>query len=268
MGLVFIGGYLRTGTTMLQTVLCSSPECNPMIGEAIFLRGIVETYWRCLEMFDLHAKYYFSDKEDLRQLCEKYVRDFVKKTARRYDDPKHLVLKHPQLTYCFPLLHELVREARFLVVVRDPRDIVASAVTAQARGANEFEGETPQDIACCVFDYYWACLTCQSDTFRRNTMYVKYEELVQSPEDVVETIQEFTGIDLSQFDPAMGNVRTEVEFDNHKNRPLHSKRYGKGISPARVGRFADVLEQKVIADIERICRPLFEMFNYIPVAHP
>jgi len=32
--LVFIGGFLRTGTTLLQTILCSSPQGNPMIGEA------------------------------------------------------------------------------------------------------------------------------------------------------------------------------------------------------------------------------------------
>jgi hypothetical protein len=146
-----------------------------MIGEAIFLRSILETYWRSLAMFDLHSKYYFSDREDLRGTCEKYVHDFVRRTFARYNSPKHVVLKHPQLTPLFPQLHELVPEAKFVIIVRDPRDTVASAVTAQARGANEFEDDMPQEIASTLFDYYAACLSCQSQGFRHNTIYVRYE---------------------------------------------------------------------------------------------
>ena len=99
-------------------------------------------------------------------------------------------------------------------------------------------------------------------------MYLRYEDLVQSPQAVIETIQSFTDIDLSEFDTSMQNVRTAVRFDikKEKKRPLHSKHYGKGISSARVGRFASVLDRKVVLDIERTCRLLFETFNYVPVA--
>ncbi|MBW2194993.1 MAG: sulfotransferase, partial [Deltaproteobacteria bacterium] len=143
--------------TMLQTVLCSSPACNPMIGEAIFLRSIVENYSRSLGMFEQHSKYYFSDKEDLRSFCEKYLRDFINKTADRYNNPKHIVLKHPQLTPSFPQLHQLVTDAKFLIIVRDPRDTVASAVTAQRHGAEEFGHDSPQKIARYLFHYYAPC---------------------------------------------------------------------------------------------------------------
>jgi hypothetical protein len=264
MGLFFVGGFLRSGTTMLQTIIFSSPECNPMIGEAIFLRSIVETYWRCKVMFDTHSKYYFSDKEDLRQYCGKFISDFVRKTSDNYNNPKHIVLKHPQLTPYFPLLHELAQEARFVIIVRDPRDMVASAISAKARGAGEFQDTDPQQIAKSLIDYYAPCVNCKLEKFRRNTIYVKYEDLVQSPHQVVGALQEFTGIDLSNFNPNMENIRTEIKFDEKREnrRPLHSKYYGKGITSERVGRFSGILDTSVILDIENICKPMLETFNY------
>jgi len=268
MGLYFVGGYLRSGTTMLQTILCASQECNPMIGEAIFLRGILESYCRCLGMFDMHSKYYFSDKEDLRRLCEKHVRDFIKKTSDRYNRPRHIVLKHPQLTLLFPFLHDLVQEAKFIIVVRDPRDTVASAVSARERGALEFGSMSPKEIAGNLFHHYNACLSCKSESFRRNTMYVKYEDLVQSPYQVVKRIQDFAGIDLSDFDQKMENIRTEVNFDQESKQedPLHSSHYGKNVSSARIGRFSSILDGRVVLEIEQVCRPLFERFDYVPSA--
>jgi len=126
---------LRSGTTMLQTVLCSSPACNPVIGEAIFLRSIVENYSRSLGMFEQHSKYYFSDKEDLRSFCEKYLRDFINKTADRYNNPKHIVLKHPQLTPSFPQLHQLVTDAKFQLVICSTTTHLALTVGRKNSGA-------------------------------------------------------------------------------------------------------------------------------------
>ncbi|MCP4746174.1 MAG: sulfotransferase [Desulfobacteraceae bacterium] len=267
MDLTFVGGFLRSGTSMLQTILCSSPDCNPMIGEAIFLKGIIETYGSCLSMFDIHAKYYFSNKEELRQLCEKHVRDFVDKTSNCYGNPNHIVLKHPQLTPHFPKLHELVKEAKFIIIVRDPRDIMASAITAKKRGATEFGGLNIQQISHILLSYYAACITNQTKSFQEMSIYIKYEDLVQSPHALVKRMQHFTGIDLSNFDPSMQNIRTAIKFGEISNQkgPLYTKYSGKSITPARIGRFTSMLEQKDILDIELICKPLFKTFNYKPI---
>ncbi len=260
----FVGGYLRSGTTLLQSILCNSPDCNPMIGEAVFLRGIVEAYRRSLQMFDLHAKYYFDDEEQLRRLCAGYTEDFLANTEKRLANPKHLVLKHPQLTPHFPWLHLLAPESRFIVIVRDPRDTVASAVSAMKKGATEFGTLDTASLATDLLLHYTACLLCKLESFHRQTLYVTYEALVQDPGPVVSALQEFTGIDLSGFTPDMGEMRSEVDFDSEaeQQRALHSENYGQAVSRDRVGRFADVLSEEDVRAVERICKPIFDVCGH------
>ncbi len=33
---IFVGGYLRSGTTVLQSILCRGKSTNPIIGEVVF----------------------------------------------------------------------------------------------------------------------------------------------------------------------------------------------------------------------------------------
>ena len=44
-------------------MLCSGDDVNPMIGEVIHLNGIVTNYRASLELFDLHSRNYFDDRE-------------------------------------------------------------------------------------------------------------------------------------------------------------------------------------------------------------
>jgi 2-phosphoglycerate kinase len=42
--IIFVGGAARSGTTLLQAILCSSPETNHLIPESVIFRTIVEAY--------------------------------------------------------------------------------------------------------------------------------------------------------------------------------------------------------------------------------
>ena len=90
-----------------------------------------------------------------------------------------------------------------------------------------------------------------------------YEGLVQDPGPVVSALQEFTGIDLSGFTPDMGGTRSEVDFGSAdgQERALHSEHYGQAVSAERVGRFADVLSDDDVRTVERICKPVFNVYR-------
>lgn len=250
----------------MQSLLCSGPGTNPMIGEVVFLRGIVETYGRSLLLYDLHTKDYFDDRDHLRRHCAQYVDQFLDLARQKFGEPAFLVLKHPQLTPLFPLLHELLPAAKFVVTLRDPRDTIASAVRARNRGATEFGDMTPLRIAAVMNGYYMNCLRCSDRSFHQQTAYVTYENLVRDPSAVVKILGAFTGIDLSPVETEEGVKPADWEPDGSKapGQPFHSELYGKEISPERVGRYAETLSEQDALEIERICREIFEIYRAGP----
>ena len=259
----FVGGFLRTGTSLLQSILCQGRDTNPMIGEVIYLRGLIETYMRCLYMFDQHARFYFRDEVHLREFCGDQVQQFLDLTRDRYGNPSHLIVKHPQLTPNFPLLNELVPEAKFVVILRDPRDTVASAVRAGRKGAAEFAGTSAINIAADYASYYMRCFESPNADFHRNTLYVKYEHLVRDPLSVTSELQDFLSIDLTSFNPLAEKQDEDwlQSGSQSSGQPFHSPHYGKAVTQSRIGQYGDVLNKRDVRTIEKNCKILIDVLE-------
>ena len=263
---IFVGGFLRSGTSLVQSLLCAGKGAGPMIGECVYLRGVVETYLRSLSLFDAHTKDYFDSPEDLRQFCADQAGQFLEQTWRRLGKPEFLVLKHPQLTRYFPPLHALLPQARLIVCIRDPRDTVASAIAAQLRGAREFGTKAPAEIAASVLATYLPCFGSRVPSCHQQTAYVKYEGLVQDPAAVLPRLARFTGVDLSDFDPAADRplARWQLDTSKHEGQPFHSELFSETIQDSHVGRFREVLSDAELAQVERECEPLLALLARAP----
>jgi len=124
--LIFVAGGPRSGTTLLQGLLCSSPDTNPLIGEATDLALLVNAYCRSRELFQGEQRDYFDDLTDLQRFYASIVTAWLAKTAQRFGQPATLVLKSPAFTPVLPDLLELLPQAIAIVAVRDVRDTVAS----------------------------------------------------------------------------------------------------------------------------------------------
>ena len=151
-----------------------------------------------------------------------------------------------------------------MISLRDPRDTIASAITARNRGAQELLDKTPAQLAAGLTSFYLSCLGSCDVSFQHQLAYVKYEDLVREPAKVIPKLEAFTEIDLSDVDPddKIGSTSQWVlDGSKTEGQPFYSELYGKAISPERIGRHVDVLSKDEIAAVERACAPLFSFYK-------
>lgn len=129
---IFIVGFPRSGTTMLEQMLDAVPSLRAM-DEQPFFQNLVEHIGRLGLRYpqDIH-RLSAEHCEQLRNLYWDLVRGTVK-----LDPGQRLVDKNPLNMLRLPLLHRLFPEARIVLALRHPCDVVLSCYM-QSFGAPAF----------------------------------------------------------------------------------------------------------------------------------
>ena len=271
MGYFFVGGAQRSGTTLLQGILCSDETTNPLIYEAYLFRFVVDAYVNGKPHFERRGPDYFPDFEAYRSFHARTALDFLEQTRNRYAPAAHLVLKETYLTMRFPDLHELIPDAKFLLIVRDPRDVAASLIQVGERmksqgRENEFSTRDMDAIARHYKSFYEPAMRTPTPAFRKNLQVVKYEDLVTDTPTEIERLRGFTGLEFKDLDNEDFWAGSKWDFKKMEewglHRPWSSELWGKGMSSDRVGRYREIMTDDEIAAIERQCADVFHLFGY------
>lgn len=275
MSCFFVGGSNRSGTTLMQAILCSDRTTNPLIHEASYLRSIVNAYVSGCQQFEEHNKYYFSSIEDLRTFTARWAQEFLIRVRSRYPKAEHLVLKHPPLTRHFPALNELLLAAGenplYFIIIRDPRDVAASLIRVgeRLRKQGNPEGATlPRDMAR-IGNYYMMsyspALISHDDAYLRRVTVIRYEDLVTKPAPVIRRIRQASGLALEDFDATSDWRFNEMDMDGlrNANNAWLSTLWGKGLSNTRIGVYRDSLTPDEIRIIENVCEGPMRTFGYL-----
>lgn len=261
----FVGGSQRSGTSLLQAILSADAETNPRLYEASYFKVLVATYQFGKATLNGKAAHYFADLEELRHFSASWARSFLEMTLQRYAPARHLVLKEPHLTMLFPDIAELISDAKFLVIVRDPRDVIASMLEVEEKLVRQGQSAFPRrDMAALSNHYksfYAPVMNCQSEDFKRRTCFVKYEKLVYEPEAELEKIRTFTGLKLEGFD-ASADWEPGVSAPRPESQPWRTRLHDRGVSADSVGRYRSSLRPDEIAQIEKECGDAFQLFHY------
>ena len=262
-----LAGARRTGTTLLNAVLCSDPATNPLVGEAQLLTRTVETYVWGKEHFDLFVEDYFGDPGSFRSFYAARVADFFDQARRRFRPASHLVLKNPELSLVLGDLAELDSEARFLISVRDPRDQVTSELDTGLRQLdrgweNPVAAERDIEALAHMINRYYAPILDTRDRYPERIHFVRYEDLVLRTTETLDRLSAFTGLDLGSFDRDADWARVGLDWERYRGLPSFTSAYGKKIDASRVGRHVRHLSEAEIDTVDRTCRELMISFGY------
>lgn len=271
MAYVFVGGSQRTGTSIAQQMLCQLPGANPYLYEASFLRQLVTVYADARNNFNANYSSYFGDLQNLRNFNSGVVHAFLENTAQCVGSVQHLILKEPHLTVVWPYLFELVPEAMFLMLVRDPHDAIASMVQVgekqkQAGQNYLFVKRDIRGLCQHFLSFYQPAFDVKDEKFRSQLAVVHYEELVGDASQTMRDIALFTGLPFDQIDlntrPDDGYVKQEHTTASPLYSPWVTEVSGKAVSRSRVGNYRNVLTEKDIAIINQECAEFIGWFGY------
>jgi len=273
---IFVGGCMRTGTSLLQSVLCSTEQTNKFTYECHYLTKQMYLFRARYQAYHPVDHAYFGSREALAGFTAGIVSSFLSLVRTQHQTPKILVLKTPELTPYFPYLLQMLPDARFVVSVREPKDTIASMIQVgerqQQRGEPSHFQALGRDMAQFVEYYksYYAplfeYLSNAEAGARARVMLASYESLLTETPNALAALGKFSGIDLSRLDKA-ATWRSEIHgVDGNANDGVitawQTELEGKGLSTQRLGRYAEVLTAREIQEIDEQSADVCRAFGY------
>jgi hypothetical protein len=273
--IVWIFGAARTGSTWLSRIM------GELEGQTVWREPLVGAlfgnlyYDRAKHLIGKQGKHYILG-DGYRESWLDSIRTFVLKEATgRFPEAvgpdRYLVVKEPNGSLGAPLLMEALPESRMILLVRDPRDVVASAMDAKREGGWQYENrnkgeqrsESPvdKDPDAFVKDRAKNYLqrignTKQAYDFHKGPKaMVRYEELRA---DALGTMRRI----YSELEIPVGEEELARAVEKHawESIPEELKGEGKVFRKATPGGWQEDLTPKQVRMVERITAPLLEEF--------
>jgi tetratricopeptide (TPR) repeat protein len=250
-GHVFLLGFPRSGTTLLEQVFASHPDAVTLGEKDTLADGARAFLGRPQDLNNLWAA-----SEDIlafyRETYWRRVREFgVEPRGKVFVD------KTPINSVKLPLIAQIFPDAKVLFALRDPRDVVLSCFRRRF-GASETAYEF-LDLARAA-RFYDAVMTL-AEIYRAKLpltmMALRHEDVVTRFEPAIGEVCRFAGLD---WNDAMR------DFAVHRNiRTIatpSAAQIARGLSSEGVGQWRRYERQ--LAPVQAVLRPWVERFGYPP----
>jgi tetratricopeptide (TPR) repeat protein len=205
-GHVFLLGFPRSGTTLLEVVLDGNPRVVSLEEHELLTDGVLAFMREPVNLLPLaHAD--SQAVNTLRQAYWRRVRD-----AGAHVEGKVFVDKHPLNSMKLPLIAKLFPHAKILFAVRDPRDVILSCYRRRFKmNPSMYELLTLPGAAA-----FYAAVMTFADSAKRSLLLdwreVRYENLVAGFESEMRSICEFIGL---EWMAGMGEFGDRVQSREH-----------------------------------------------------
>ncbi len=248
---VFLLGFMRSGTTLLEQVLASNPNVVALEEKGL-LNGLGDRYLTSIPSLDSLASMRGSELEQNRRLYwERIQHSGLDLTGKVFVD------KQPLNTVKLPLIAKLFPKAKVLFALRDPRDVVFSCFRRHFKvNVTMYEFLNLEDAA-----RFYAAIMRLAEIYREklplNLFEHRYEDMVQNFEGQVRAVCDFMGV---EWDDSMRNFNKyapAVDLRSPSATQVRKPLYSEAIAQWR--RYGEQL-----APILPILRPWAEKFGYPP----
>ncbi|HLO51676.1 MAG TPA: sulfotransferase, partial [Kamptonema sp.] len=205
---IFLVGAPRSGTTMLQSLLASHPAIISVPESRFFQYLLDDKYSNALverlEVFFVDEirrpefLNYFSSEQSTLEKAQAFVK--VLDTLAVEKNLSIWLEKTPEHLYFIDYIEELLPEALFIHILRDPVDVIASMYEASRKAPDIWGGAW--SIDWCISRWKDSALISYKNVNKTNHILVKYEQVVEDPKDFLSKLCKFIGIN---FDESMLN---------------------------------------------------------------
>jgi hypothetical protein len=192
-----------------------------------------------------------------------FVLDGAAARYPKFAERGYLVVKEPNGSVGAPLIMEALPESRMILLVRDPRDVVASVLDAATTpgswggGGRAYNG-IPNDLVRQRSNLYLRAVGNSKQAYelhRGPKAFVKYEDLRADTVSVLEQICSALEVQVSSKE-----IARAIEKHSWENIPEEKKGQGKFYRKGIPGSWREDLSLEQINIVEEITAPLLEEF--------
>lgn len=243
---IFVCGAERTGTTLLERILCTDSSVVPVVGELPVVAALLTCVKAAARQFDFFYRDYLASPAALEEVALAGIQAVARGIAERHPGHRTLVIKSPHLTPHVLELSRMFPAAPIVVLRRDPLDAVTSLhrVAERARSGNGHLGlvKAAEDIRTLTdrFLNFYMPLMTMAGTKPESVSYVSFEDLVQAPEREIGRLGATLGLQLRP--PEASDLSLESSYLAEADRPYWSEHYRRPVTDKVVGVHKSLLE--------------------------
>ena len=207
--LILLGGMSRSGANMLGNILDSHSEvaCGPDTG---IIDEVSYLYLTMLASYRAGRLATYTSEDEIRASMARLLRGFYAPYAAR-QGKKILVDRTLNNIWSFPIIAEILPEAKFVHIIRDGRDVacsqldVGTRLRAAGHPVDSMSDATVRSVFHCAavwaetVRFGWDQAGPESALAREGRAFTTfYENIVISPESQVRNLCDFIGVSFSQ----------------------------------------------------------------------
>lgn len=251
--LVFLIGFPRSGTTLLDTILRSHPDIK-VFEEKPLVHAMQNEVGHVLSFQDLH-ELSNTKIERLRDVYFKSMEEFEDDTGDSRDK-RVIVDKHPLNIRQVGLIQRVFPKAKFLLAIRHPCDCVLSCFMQDFELNEAMANFLSLESTAILYSNIFEMWSVYQRKLSLDVYCLKYEELVKDMEGTCKPLIKFLGLN---WDDNLNNYQ-QTALDRGK---IHTPSYHQVVQPLyghASGRWRNY--ERELQPMIPVLQPWIEHFEY------